>query len=266
MSHFVSWSDYRTFAHAAKFDRRYIRTQTIDAFLNAVLVTAKSRVQTIPKDWNDIWRAQRGSYDEQTEREGKTLRKITPYMPERMKPRDRMGREGRVNPKGISCFYCATTPETAMAEVRPWMGQYVSLARFKLLREVRILDCSKFHSANSLKWFFVETFVDHSFSAEEIEEAVWTHIDRAFSEPVTDSDDLADYVPTQILAELFKSEGYDAISYKSMLTDDGYNLAFFDHSYIKQVQGTLYKTAKIRYEFSKYPMWEYSVDDSGSLT
>ena len=57
---------------------------------------------------------------------------------------------------------------------------------------------------------------------------MWTHIDQAFSEPVTHSDDHVDYVPTQILAECFKKEGYDGILYRSKLSDRGVNVAFFD--------------------------------------
>ena len=43
----------------------------------------------------------------------------------------------------------------------------------------------------------------------EREKAVWAHIGQAFSEPMTRRDDSADYVPTQIIAELFKREGFD---------------------------------------------------------
>ena len=69
-------------------------------------------------------------------------------------------------------------------------------------------------------------------SAKEIEEAVWTDIDNAFSQPITQTDDRADYAPTQILPELFRSAGYDAIGYKSHFGDTdnlgGFNIAIFD--------------------------------------
>lgn len=38
----------------------------------------------------------------------------------------------------------------------------------------------------------------------------------------------ADYVPTQVIAELLKNSGYDGIFYKSSLSKDGVNVAFFD--------------------------------------
>ena len=57
---------------------------------------------------------------------------------------------------------------------------------------------------------------------------VWTDIDNAFSRPVTLSDDEADYVPTQILAELFRSAGYDGVIYRSQFGEKGHNLALFN--------------------------------------
>ncbi|WP_326492288.1 RES family NAD+ phosphorylase [Rhizobium leguminosarum] len=65
-------------------------------------------------------------------------------------------------------------------------------------------------------------------SLEEKERAVWISIDNAFSQPVTRSDDMADYVPTQILAEVFKNAGYDAIGYKSQFGEKGLNIVLFN--------------------------------------
>jgi len=65
-------------------------------------------------------------------------------------------------------------------------------------------------------------------TSEQREKAVWIDIDNAFSEPVTKSDDAGDYVPTQILAEVFKSAGYDAIVYKSQFGEKGFNIVVFN--------------------------------------
>jgi hypothetical protein len=59
------------------------------------------------------------------------------------------------------------------------------------------------------------------------EKAVWIDIDNAFSRPITLSDDTPDYVPTQILAELFKGK-YDGVVYRSQFGEAGYNIALFD--------------------------------------
>jgi hypothetical protein len=137
-----------------------------------------------------------------------------------MKPLTDRAHDGRANPKGIPCLYLATQAETAISEVRPWIGSYVSVGQFKLLRPVEIIDCSRERLDHMFYW--------EEPSPEEVEKAVWSDIDRAFAEPMTRSDDTADYVPTQILAELFKREGFGGVAYKSRFGERGYNVALFD--------------------------------------
>ena len=48
-----------------------------------------------------------------------------------MKPLGGRATDGRANPRGIPCLYLATTKETAMSEVRPWIGSYVSAGQFE---------------------------------------------------------------------------------------------------------------------------------------
>ena len=264
MNSFISWNDFRKFQSVVRYERRYVRTPQTEQFLEAVRRTAEGRLSVIQKGWNLIWRAQRGSCEQEMKQDDGTFYEDIAYPPERMKPRDRMGREGRINPKGISCFYGATTPETAMAEVRPWMGELVSVGRFEVLSEVKVVDCSKYHSKNS--WhILLDKAPGSGLSTQEVEEAVWTHIDHAFSEPVTSSDEMADYVPTQILAEVFKADGYDGVAYKSMLTDDGYNIALFDPLKVGQVSGELYKTEKVLFKFGADPIDQYFLDAHGGI-
>jgi hypothetical protein len=56
---------------------------------------------------------------------------------------------------------------------------------------------------------------------------LWYHINEAFSLPVTNSDDKADYAPTQVLGEAFKSKHFDGIRYGSKV-GDGSTIALFD--------------------------------------
>jgi hypothetical protein len=65
------------------------------------------------------------------------------FEPERMVPQAEFVGDGRVNPRGIPCLYLASTKEAAMAEVRPWVGSYISLAQFKIMRDVVVVDCTK---------------------------------------------------------------------------------------------------------------------------
>ena len=50
--------------------------------------------------------------------------------------------EGRANRKGIAFLYLASNPDTAMAEMRPWVESLVTVAAFKVARDCRVIDCS----------------------------------------------------------------------------------------------------------------------------
>jgi hypothetical protein len=245
MSHFGSWQDYQIFARSVRKRRRYIRTAEEDSFLEAVRVTVKDRIVTLQSGW-EFWRAQRG-YCEGTIDQSSgdddiiPITAARPYPPERMKPRPDRACEGRVNPKGIPCLYGATSPNTAVAEVRPWKGEIVSVGKFSLCRSVRIIECLKYHDDDKNHVLMNTLFSSvHSEageivgyrqekpSNEDVTINVRTHIDQAFSEPVAHSDDDADYAPTQILAEVFREAGYDGICYRSKLSDQGVNVALFD--------------------------------------
>ena len=132
------------------------------------------------------------------------------------------------------------------------MGAYVSVAQFKVLRPLRIIDCACGHDRTPLffgkwkdgVWGFYEP------DPAEREKAVWAHIGQAFSEPMTRRDDSADYVPTQIIAELFKREGFDGIGYKSNF-GDGSNLAIFDLDAAKLVNCGLYRVDRVELQSSQ---------------
>jgi RES domain-containing protein len=244
MSHFGSWEDYQIFARSVRTRRRYIRTVEEESFLEAVRSTVKDRIVPLPAGW-EFWRAQRGYcegiIEQWCDEAPIPIPAARPYPPERMKPRPNQASEGRVNPKGIPCLYGARSPDTAVAEVRPWKGELVSIGKFSLCRSVQIIECLKYHDEDkhhvlmNTPFYAVRSetgeiveYRQDKPSNEDVTTNVWTHIDQAFSEPITHSDDHADYSPTQILAEVFRAEGYDGICYPSKLSDQGVNVALFD--------------------------------------
>lgn len=237
---FDSWRSFWTFQQETARHRRYIRTPAADRFLAAVRTTAQMRVQEIPEGWIG-WRAALAHdwrYDSQIDDEIPC-----PAKAERMRPWPDKATEGRVNSKGIPCLYLATERDTAMSEVRPWVGSLVSVAQFQTTRPLKVVDCS----------------IDRDLLAIHLEEpsyrervrTVWAHIDRAFAEPTSRSDDRADYAPTQILAEVFRDQGYDGVVYKSVFGEKGYNVALFDLDAATMRTCGLFKTKKAAYEFDQ---------------
>jgi len=57
-------------------------------------------------------------------------------------PPSHLAPSGRMNSKGISVFYGATSRENAISEVRPPVGSLVAVATFMLTRDIQLLDLS----------------------------------------------------------------------------------------------------------------------------
>jgi RES domain. len=204
---------------------------------------AAERTEVI-KQRNPLWRAQLGCswrpeyYDNQYIDDFPA-----PFGKSRMLPLPDRAREGRANPKGIPYLYCATHKETAMAEVRPWKDSFISLAQFETLRDLRIVDCAW---GNPKRKFVLEGELPRA----DWNHAVWADIDGAFSVPVSPSDDLADYVPTQIIAEFFKVHGWDGLAYRSSL-GEGHNIALFELTCARPKVYRLFDVKSVKFEFAE---------------
>lgn len=220
MNEFGTYQAFQIFRRHVLRESRYVLDNVAQLFLETVLATSGDRRKEIPKG-RIFWRAQRGHGWEKIQQDDDEFEIPGPHPKHRMRPRPHAATEGRVNPKGIPCLYLATDKKTAMAEVRPSVGVYVSVGQFETLRPLALLDCSVGSGSEFINLCIEEPDV------EERERAVWTDIDRAFSDPVEVSDSIADYAPTQILSEMFKREGYDGIAYGSNL-GPGCNVALFD--------------------------------------
>jgi RES domain-containing protein len=245
MSAFKSWLAYSNFSQEVQRRRRYIRTLAVDEFLTAVAATCNERLRPI-RAGQIFWRAQLGNDWDTSEQK---FEAPVAFGPKRMIPLADRAMEGRANPKGIARLYLSTTKNAAMSEVRPWIGAMVSLAQFKTVRELKVVDCSVLHGK------YIDFLLDRNFeepiSPAQFDQIVWAAIDRAFSEPTTRSDDTAEYVPTQVLAEFFESQGYDGVAYKSAFGEDGFSIALFDLGAAIQLNGLLHETKSVKFEFEE---------------
>lgn len=221
---------------------RYIRDGRAQSFLDTVLATSDERRKAIPAG-SIFWRAQQGHGSHTESHEEIEIDVPAPLDSPRMKPLVNSAREGRVNPKGIPCLYLATDKDTAMAEVRPWIGLCVSVGQFKVSRDLVVMDCSVLHGSKQ-RWHFEEP------DPAKRETAVWSAIDHAFSEPVNPDDSTANYAPTQVLAEIFSANGCDGIVFRSLL-GEGYNIALFDIDSAELINCFLYEPKKITFTFDE---------------
>ncbi len=223
MPEFASWLAYWTFAHAVA-SRRYIHSDETLRFLETVRATAESRSEAMPSHF-PLFRAQPGHGEpENTYHDGEVSGYRTCALPEaRMKPTPEFALEGRANPKGVLVLYLATHKLTAIAEIAHWSGPEISVARFHTKRPLRLVNVTNDQRPTQMT-------IGEEPVPEMRERFVWADINRAFSRPVSRSDSSADYVSTQILTELFRTDKYDGIAYQSSLgpAHEGHNIVLFD--------------------------------------
>ena len=230
---FASWRSYREFEERVKRRRRHIWDREIDAFLETVMQTRSDRDFEIPEG-AVLWRAQLGvKYVLTKDVSGEELIEVPKgFSGDRMKPIGEFAGEGRANSSGIPVLYLASTEKTAISEVRPWVGSQVSVAQFKVSRNLNAIDLTQGHGESSWSGLTLkQLWGEEEPDAQAKQRVVWIDIDNAFSRPVTLSDEKVNYVPTRILAELFQEAGYDAIVYRSQFGQegkDGYNIALFE--------------------------------------
>lgn len=242
---FRSWGSYLRFQHVVRSELRYVRSADTEEFLQTVLATALNRVEKI-KTGTLLWRVQLGNDYREVLSPDLVVRVPCPYPAARMKPLDDQAPEGRANSKGILYLYLATERDTAMSEVRLSLESSISIAQFTVKRDLTIIDCS-LNGADQPLWL-----ARGPNPAPDVRErAVRIDIDRAFAEPVGRRNDVADYVPTQILSEIFKHNGCDGVKYRSAFSNTGHNLALFDTTAADLLSCALFYPTKIAIEFQE---------------
>jgi hypothetical protein len=118
---------------------------------------------------------------------------------------------GRMNAGGISVLYGAFAEKTCVAELRLRVGGLAVVARFKVLRPLRLLDFTQFNQRFLNESAFAPDYVNR-FS----QLAALRLIGDVIARPVQPHEELLDYVPTQILAEYLRdAQGIDGLVYPS---------------------------------------------------
>jgi len=129
-------------------------------------------------------------------------------------PPSDLSANGRLNRSGASCLYCANDVETAIHEVKPEIGDYVSIAKFKTKDNIKIAN---FFNVDLWK------FYDEEFDTKTIR--LFARLMAILSYPKGSKNNSA-YVASQLLAENVMDD-YDGMCYKSFYTG-GINYVFFD--------------------------------------
>lgn len=140
-------------------------------------------------------------------------------------PPGRFAASGRMNARGISVFYGATDADVALAEVRPPVGSDVVVAKFFIVRPLRLLDLSALEGVYEKGSFFDPLY------KERLERAAFLRsLGRRITKPVMPDDQDFDYLVTQAIADFLATENkpqLDGIIFESVQSKSGRNVVLF---------------------------------------
>jgi hypothetical protein len=121
---------------------------------------------------------------------------------------------GRMNVEYIPAFYAAFSEDTAIAEIRPSIGDSIAVGTFALQRDINVFDFSAFSRANRSKNSEIYSHTRYDFLSKMEDE---------ISKPILPYEKQREYIPTQIVAEYLREYfKCDAVIYRSsMHNDDG---------------------------------------------
>ena len=129
----------------------------------------------------------------------------------------------RMSPAGIPYLYLASDRETTLKECRIHNGEKAVIAEFVSTEELQILDLSE------NKYFATDSIFNPEYDHDDTwMNDFWRSFVKEISEPVSDDkeDHTYEYAATQLVAEYYKTKGYDGICFKSSV-GSGKNYVFF---------------------------------------
>ena len=133
---------------------------------------------------------------------------------------------GRMNARGISVFYGANEVNVALAEVRPPVGSQVAVARFEIIRPIRLLDLMALGEIQEKGSFF-----DPDYASRLGRMTFLQRLSARIARPVMPDDQESEYLPTQAIADFLATEGkvpLDGILFPSVQVNDlGLNAVLF---------------------------------------
>ncbi len=140
---------------------------------------------------------------------------------------------GRAQPAGVAMLYLADTVQTAIAEVKPDVGEYLTVGTFRVKSgsTLKVLDLTQFDTA--------------LLSAPLREQSDLIGLSRhAFSAPVHPGDPRK-YHAHAYFVQKVRDLGYDGIGYQSAVQEKGRCFAFFDSSHFRCTQTRLHQALSV---------------------
>jgi len=170
---------------------------------------------------------------------------------------------GRMNIEGVSVFYGAREIDTALAELRPAIGNEVVVINVETTRSLRLLDLTRLDKARSSKLL---SYFQPNFTEEVQKQKFLRRLHELISQPIIPGRE-KDYLITQTMGEYLAyihPQPFDGILFASAQRTKGTNIVLFSKQNlitnsigesfgIKYIQDSLmiYSTVKIKHTHSK---------------
>ena len=154
---------------------------------------------------------------------------------------------GRVNRQGISYLYLASNIKTAIGEVRPHPGHYLSIGEFTNIKKLNLADLR-----------FIN-LIDYFLDKRKLKQyMLLKDLSNELSLPILPNE-RENYLVTQFISDIIRQLGFDGILFKSSISK-GHNLVVFDSEnfQFKENSSELFKitTAEFGYKKTEY---EYDI-------
>ena len=188
---------WEAFRDEIRFRKRFFSTYAEEALTHIFgdLGTHKSRGESVIREISPddetfhIWRGRKAQSPKDLEAILKSpAREIGPPPPRLAK--------GRMNASGIPVFYGSMEKDTSIAELRAPVGSQVVVAKFELLRPMRLLDLDALTEIYVEVSHFDPDYVTHTGRA-----AFLRSLAHEICRPIMPQDEAFEYLPSQAVAE-----------------------------------------------------------------
>lgn len=153
---------------------------------------------------------------------------------------------GRANPYGINYMYLSENPETVIAEVRPIIGDFISVGQFKATKQKSVIRLNREVSISGSIFEEWDSLTVSNFMI---------YLSLSFARPIDMKKKELEYLPTQYFAEYCKQQKVDGIMFLSSLMEhehiENYNYVFFDDLDINHISTNVYYVNGLKYSSTK---------------
>lgn len=151
---------------------------------------------------------------------------------------------GRANPAGIRMLYASTSEDIAVHEVRPSRRASVYTARFRPRARIVLADFTPTSNHKPNPFSADEKGDPYDPADVYVAVTLGTIVGEALSEPLRESDNRTEYLPTQYVAEFVRHSGRQGIRFRSSFCSEatgleGDNVVLFDPNVVATIRESL---------------------------